>query len=164
MTTLQQQTPLTVCQKKQPYRLSLSMVFISAASSLHYSVNTLPLILQKRLDDTFEAVSGLSFSLNANNRQKTVRFLLTNYSTGVIEKNIVIWHDVISNSSSKHRSNNDNPLTPESLIDVLKSNKNKISAHRQKIPNNYGRFVETRFLTIDVTKHLISKEKLTTKN
>ena len=62
---------------------------------------------------------------------------------------------------SNHRSNNDNPLTPESLIEILKEYKNKRSAiinvHRQSSPNIYGRMLETGILTIDVTKHLISK-------
>ena len=31
--------------------------------------------------------------------------------------------------------------------------------HRQNTPNIYGRLVETVILTIDVTKHLISKRK-----
>ena len=96
------------------------MVLIIAASSLHHSVKILPLTLQKRLDDTFEAVPGLSFNLNANNRQKSVQYSLCNFSKCMIEKNFIICHDVISNSLSKHISNNDNPLTPESLIEVLK--------------------------------------------
>ena len=106
-----------------------------AIDSLHHSVDTLPLTLQKRLNDTFKAVPGISFNLNANNRQKTVQYLLSNTPKGMIEKNIIIWHDVINNSPGKHRSNNDNPLTRESLIEVLKECKNKISAityvHRQ---------------------------------
>ena len=139
------------------------MVFIIAASSLHHSINTLPLTLQKRLDDTFKAVPGLSFNLNANNRQKTVQYLLSNSPKCMIEKNFLFLHDVINNSSNKHRSNNGNPLTPESLIKILKEFKNKISAiiyvHRQNTPNIYGRLVETGILTINVTKHLISKRK-----
>ena len=86
----------------------------------------------------------------------------------MIEKNFIIWHDVINNSLSKHRSNNDNPITPERLIKILKEYKNKISAiiyvHRQNNPNIYGRLVETGILTINVTKHLISKKKLAVKN
>ena len=143
------------------------MVFIIAASSLHHSVNTLPLTLQKRLDDTFEAVPGLSFNLNANNRQKTVQYLLSNSPKCMVERNFIIWHDVINNSLSKHRSNNDNPLTPESLIKILEEYKNKISAsvyvHRQNTPNIYGRLVEPGILTINVTKHLISKRKASNK-
>ena len=73
------------------------MVFIVAASSLHHSVNTLPLTLQKRLDDTFKAVPGLSFNLNANNRQKTVQYLLSNSPKCMVERKFIIWHDVINN-------------------------------------------------------------------
>ena len=85
----------------------------------------------------------------------------------MIEKNFMIWHDVINNSLSKHISSNDNPLTPESLIKILKEYKNKISAiiyvHRQNFPNIYGRLVETGIITINVTKHLISKRKASNK-
>ena len=136
------------------------MVFIFAPNSLHHSVNTLTLTLQKRLDDTFKAVPGLSYNLNANNRQKTVQYLISNFPNFMIEKNFIIWHDVINNSLSKHRSNNGNPLTPESLIIILKEYKNKTSAiiyvHRRNTPNIYGRLVETGILTINVIKHSIS--------
>ena len=85
----------------------------------------------------------------------------------MVERNFIIWLDVINNSLSKHRSNNDNPLTPENLIKVLKEYKNKISAiiyvHRQNTPNIYGRLVETGILTINVTKQLISKRKASNK-
>ena len=67
----------------------------------------------------------------------------------MIGKKYFILEAVISNSSSKHRSNNDNLLTPESLVEVLKEYKNKISAFfhvncRQKTPNVYGRLVKNR--------------------
>ena len=66
-------------------------------------------------------------------------------------------------SLSKLRSNNNNPLTPESLIEILKEHKNKIAAisyvHRQNTSNVYGRLVETGTLDIDLTKYLISKRK-----
>ena len=121
------------------------MVFIIAASSLHHSVNKLRLTLQKRLDDTFKAVPGLSFNLNANNRDCSTSF--RQFPKMHDSKNFIIWHDDINNSLSKHRSNNDNPLTPESLIKILEEYKNKISAiiyvHRQNTPNIYRRLVET---------------------
>ena len=116
------------------------MVFIIAASSLHHSVNILPLNLQKHLDDTFKAVPGLSFNLNANNRQKTVQNLFSNSPKCMIEKNLLIWHDVINNSLSKHRSNNDNPLTPESVIEILKEYKTKyqpLFTYTVKIPPRF---------------------------
>ena len=78
-------------------------------------------------------------------------------------KNIIIWHDVINNSLSKHRSNSDNPLTRESIIEVLKEYKNHyqplFTYTIKKNPNVYRRLVETGIKTTDVTKHLISKSK-----
>ena len=72
----------------------------------------------------------------------------------MMERNIIIWHDVKIKILSKHRSNSDNPLTPESLIEILKLYKFKISAithvPRQNTPIFYGRLVETGKLTIDV--------------
>ena len=55
----------------------------------------------------------------------------------MIEKNFIVWHDVINNSLSKHRSNNDNPLTPESLIKILKeykTNYQPLFTYTVKIP------------------------------
>ena len=53
------------------------------------------------------------------------------------------------------------------MIEILKEYKNKISAityvHRQNTPIIYGRLVETGILTINVTKHLISKRKVSNK-
>ena len=81
----------------------------------------------------------------------------------MIEKKHYNLGQCLKNWLSKHRSNNDNPLTPESLIEILNEYKNKISAiiyvHNQNTRNVYGRLVQTGILTIDVTKHLISKRK-----
>ena len=118
------------------------MVFIIAASSLHHSVNTLPLTLQKRLDDTFQAVPGLSFNLNAKNRQKTVQNLLSKSTKKMKEKNFINWHDVINSSLSKHRSNNDNPLTPESLIEILRIQRQNISYYL-RAPSKHPQYLWT---------------------
>ena len=103
------------------------------------------------------------FFLNANNRQKTVKYLLSNSPTCMIQKNNINWYDFIINFLRKHRSNNDNPFTPENLIEVLKEYKNKISliiyVHRPETPNNYESLVEIGILTLDVTKLLLSNRK-----
>ena len=58
----------------------------------------------------------------------------------MIQKIFINWHDVVNNSLSKHRSNNDNSLTTECLIEILKENKSKMSAiiyvHPQNTPND----------------------------
>ena len=55
---------------KQLFFPTLLIVIIIAASSLHLSIETLPLGIQKRLDNTFKAVLGLSDDLKANKRLK----------------------------------------------------------------------------------------------
>ena len=42
--------------------------------------------------------------------------------------NIIIWHDVLNNSISKHESNNYRALTVPQLLDILKSFENKLRA------------------------------------
>ena len=44
------------------------------------------------------------------------------------KKDIVIWHDVLNNSISRHDSNNFQALTVPQLIDVLKGLQDKLSA------------------------------------
>ena len=44
------------------------------------------------------------------------------------KNNIVIWHDVLNNSISRHESNNFQALTVSQLIDELKGLQNKLSA------------------------------------
>ena len=55
------------------------------------------------------------------------------------KSNIVIWHDVLNNSISRHESNNFQALTVPELIDVLKGIRDKLSAlvycQRQRTPN-----------------------------
>ena len=64
-------------------------------------------------------------------------------------------------SLSEHRSNNDNSLTPEGIIEILKEYKKAAIAyaHRQMSPIVYRRLVETGILTIDVTKPICWKRK-----
>ena len=44
------------------------------------------------------------------------------------QNNIVLWHDVINNSITPHKSNNDHPLTIKQLLEVLKKYRHKLSA------------------------------------
>ena len=81
----------------------------------------------------------------------------------MIQENNINFYDSIINFLRKHRSNNDNPLTPENQIEVLKEYKNQISAiinvHRLETLNNYESLVEIGILTLDVTKQLLSNRK-----
>ena len=52
---------------------------------------------------------------------------------------IVIWHDVLNNSLSKHKSNNFRALSVSELLEILKSLDNKLRAlmycHRIRTPD-----------------------------
>ena len=113
------------------------MVFILAASSLNHALETLSTEEKTRYDDKIFSIPGLSLNKNTKNPRKIVQNLL---SKDLKEKNnIVIWHDVLNNSISRHESNNFQALTASQLIDELKGLQNKLSAlvycQRHRTPN-----------------------------
>ena len=79
------------------------MVFVIGASSLHHALEKLPASFQYQLVETYLAMPGLSFNPNAVNSRKTVPHYLASFLYHQL--NIVIWHDNINNSNSRHRSN-----------------------------------------------------------
>ena len=79
------------------------MVFILAASSLHHAIKTLPQALQDHYKNGTYALPGPSFNPNAVKVQKTAPFLLSHFFRD--KKRLVLWHDVVNNSLSRHRSN-----------------------------------------------------------
>ena len=96
-------------------------MFILAASSLHHALKILSPASQKRVSQSCLAVPGLSFNHNAVNVRKTCQYLLN-------RNDIVIWHDAVNNSISRHRSNNFNALTPNQLKKILLNYKRYIYA------------------------------------
>ena len=80
------------------------MVFILAASSLNHALETLSTEEKTRYDDKIFSIPGLSLNKNTKNPRKIVQNL---FSKDLKEKNnIVIWHDVLNNSISRHESKN----------------------------------------------------------
>ena len=102
------------------------MVFILAASSLHHAIKTLTQALQDHHKKINYALPGLSFNPNAVKVRKTAQFQLSNFFRD--KKRIVIWHDVVNNSMSRHRNNSNKPLTPLKLIAVLEEYQERIEA------------------------------------
>ena len=95
------------------------MVYILAASSLHHAIKTLPEALQDHYKKGILALPGLSFNPNALKVRKNAQFQLSHFFRD--KKRLVIWHDVVNNSLSRHRSNNNKPLHLRSLLKCLKS-------------------------------------------
>ena len=103
------------------------MVFILAASSLHHAIKTAPQATQNRYKHNVYALPGLSFNPNALKvRKKTAQFQLSHLFHD--KKRLVIWHDVVNNSLSRHRSNKNKPLTPSQLISVLENYQKRMVA------------------------------------
>ena len=75
----------------------------------------------------------------------------------------MIWHDVINNSVSRHRSNNFNRLSEDRLVAILKRYNAKTSAiaycQRTKIEEIFEKFKESGILTISIIDDLTSKRK-----
>ena len=113
------------------------MVFIVAASSVDHALDTLNPENRKDYNAKILSIPGLSLNPNTKNPRKKVQNLL---SKDLPEKtDIVIWHDVLNNSISKHESNNFRPLTVSQLLDIVKTFENKLRAlvycHRFRTPN-----------------------------
>ena len=102
------------------------MVFIIAASSLDHALKTLTLEEQTSYNDKIFSIPGLSLNKNTRNPKKIVQNLLP--ADVKEKKNIVIWHNVLNNSISRHDSNNFQALTVPQLIDELKAIQDKLCA------------------------------------
>ena len=137
------------------------MVFILAASSLHHAINTLPQALQDHYKKGIHALPGLSFNPNAVKVQKTAQFQLSHFFRD--KKRLVIWHDVVNNSLSRHRNNNNKPLTPSQLIAVLEEYQECIEAivycPREGTPDIYDQLKRSTLVTIHIVKDIVSKRK-----
>ena len=95
------------------------MVYILTASSVDHALNTLNPENRKTYKKKIFSIPGMSLNPNTKNPQKIVQNLL---SKDLAEKtDIIIWHDVLNNSISKHESNNYRALTFPQLLDILKS-------------------------------------------
>ena len=111
-------------------------MFIIAASSLDHALETLTPEKREQYKEKIFSIPGLSLNPHTKNPKKIVQNLL---SKDLKDKNnVVIWHDVINNSISRHDSNNFNALSVPELIDVLKSLQDKLSSlvycHRFRTP------------------------------
>ena len=137
------------------------MVFILAASSLHHAIKTAPQVTQNRYKPNIYALTGLSFNPNALKLRKTAQCQLSHF---VHDKNrLVIWHDVVNNSLSRHRSHNNKPLTPSQLISVLENYQECIEAivycPREGTPDIYDQLKRSTLVIIHLVKDIVSRRK-----
>ena len=137
------------------------MVFILAASSLHHAIQTAPQVTQNRYKRNVYALPGLSFNPNALKIRKTAQFQLSHFFHD--KKRLVIWHDVVNNSLSRHRSNDNKPLTPSQLIAVLENYQERIEAivycPREGTPDISDQLKCSTLVTIHLVKDIVSRRK-----
>ena len=141
------------------------MVFILAASSLHHALETLTPDKKEPIQSKIFSIPGLSLNKNTKNPKKIVQNLLI--SDQKDKENIVIWHDVLNNSISRHDSNNFRSLTVPELIEVLKSLQHRLSAlvycHRYRTPDIFEQLkaleTDLNIKVFNIVKDFISPKK-----
>ena len=143
------------------------MVFIVAASSLHHALETLTAEKKGPFKHKIYIIPGLSRNPSTKNPRKTVQNLLSKDLKD--KKDIVIWHDILNNSISKHDSNNFGALSVLDLIETVKNLQDKLCAlvycQRNRIYTPYI-FEELKVLQADhrikvfsIVKDFVSAKK-----
>ena len=137
------------------------MVFLVGASCLDNAYRSLSYTTRKRLKKDIIANRGLSLNPKSISPLKILQNLL---KKGFLKtKKIIFWHDVVSNSTSKHRSNRDNPCEIDELLEILTGLKPNIEAvlycRRLGSPNLFQQLKETGILILDVKRRLTSTRK-----
>ena len=138
-------------------------MFIIGASCLDNILKStsIPHSFRNSLSKRSFAIRGLSFN-TSNYRFKVLQNLLRRGPLAR-KQNKVIWHDVISNSLSKHQSNNYTSLSPEELIQLLFEFRNRLRAivyvQRSGSPNILKKLFSSGILILHAQNKLLSQRK-----
>ena len=122
-------------------------------------------IRKDRYKETIHSIPGLRLNPHTKHSQKIVQNLLSKDLKD--KKDVVILHDVLNNSFSRHDSNNFNALSVPDLINVLKGFQDKLSSvfccHRFRIPYIFDALnvveTENNIKVFNVVKNFISSKK-----
>ena len=137
------------------------MAMIVAASSLYHSLKDLEQEERRETQQKVYAVPGLSLNPNTLNRGKDLRVLLE--LQPLARKQIIIWHDLLTNSISSHRTNNLTPCPLDELLAYLQSKQRQISGivycRRTGTPDIFEDLRRTEIIVIKTTGSLISRRK-----
>ena len=136
------------------------MVFILAARSLHHAMKTLPQELRDHFKKGIYALPGLSFKNKALKVREAAQFQLSHFRD---KKRLVIWHDVVNISLTRHSSNNNKLLKPSQLIAVLEKYQERIEAiqycPREGTPDLYDPLKRSTLVTIHLVEDIVSRRK-----
>ena len=100
----------------------VSMLKIIAASSLYNSVEDLQIHLRKQLQKLVHAGPGFSLNPKSVNKSKDVLNILK--SEELKTGKIFLWHDLITNTITPHKSNDYQPQSVTQLVTSLRSRRN----------------------------------------
>ena len=136
-------------------------MLILGAISLHHAISSLPDNSKRRYRNIVYTLPGLSLNPWSRNHKKNIQYQLKhNFSD---EKNVILWHDVVNNSTTPHPSNNNQPLSLESVKHILDEYSTSILAvihcPRQRAPDASPALVASNVVTVYVLTDLISKRK-----
>ena len=143
------------------------MVFILGASSLFYAKQAQPRKLKDQLQRSCLAIKGLSLTYSAKNQKKTVQYILHNKPQLASRNDIVLWHDLINKSISKHISKNFQWLSALQINRLFNNNRGRITAtifcYRESTDNVLPVLQESSPLTISILNHNVSQKMQKTK-
>ena len=138
------------------------MVFIVGASSLRNAIDIALYELQRFLRRFCFAVPGLSLNPWSRKPLKRLQYLL---QKGTLSKkfNIVIWHDIINNTLTKHPSKNNRASRIDKLLSLIEQFKPRLAAivytARSSAPNILEQLRNSQVVTIDIRNRLLSTRK-----
>ena len=139
------------------------MVYKIGANSLNNTIEREPYKFRRELFGRSYSLRGLTFNWNAKNPLKVLQNLLTGRSIPARKYNVIIWHDIINNSISKHRSNNYRAISVEKLLQILRDFSRRIEAvvyyRREGAPDLFRKMLESKITIEDVESKLLSHRK-----
>ena len=97
----------------------VSLLKINAASSLFNSIEELQISLRKQLRELVHAGPGFSLNPESVNQSKDVYNYLK--SEELKHTRIILWHDLINNTITSHKSKNYQPQSVNELVASLRS-------------------------------------------
>ena len=135
------------------------MIHIVESSSLKRALDDLNQDVRNALNTVVTAIPSLSLNPNVSDTSLQLDHLL---ERGYLknQSNLVLWHDLLNNSLTKHHTNNDTAIEPSDLANLLVKYKPRIAAlvycQRDGAPYAFDELRDEDFVIIRVTKNLIS--------